>query len=75
MSSQDKNIKINRTATITSADLDRYEGTVKLIRNAWDNLPEDVEIEEREMFVEIASRVLTLQRTLREKDKDESNIN
>lgn len=56
-------------------DLDRYEGTVRLIREAWDSLPDDVNIAEREMFIEITSRVLTLQNTLREKEKDNKNLN
>lgn len=56
-------------------DLDRYEGTVRLIREAWDNLPEDVDIAERETFVEVAGRVLMLQNTLREKEKDNKNLN
>lgn len=56
-------------------DLDRYEGTVRMIRDAWDSLPEDVDISEREMFVEITSRVLMLQNTLREKEKNNGNLN
>lgn len=67
--------KIHRTNTISSTDLDRYGGTVKLIRRAWDNLPDDINMSEREMFVEIASRVLILQNRLREPDKDGRNIN
>ncbi len=67
--------KIQRTNTMTSADLDRYRGTVKLIQQAWDNLPDDIDFTEREMFIEISSKVLTLQNTLREKDKETDSIN
>ena len=70
---QDK--KIHRTNTISSTDLDRYNGTVKMVRNAWDNLPEDIELHEREMFVEIAGKILDLQGRLRESDKDQKNVN
>lgn len=67
--------KITRTSTISSSDLDRYEGTVKKIREAWDNLPDDIEMHEREMFVEIASKVLFLHNRLREVEKDNKNVN
>lgn len=67
--------KIPRTNTMTSADLDRYRGTVKLIQQAWDSLPDDIDFTEREMFIEISSRVLTLQNTLRERDKDTDSVN
>lgn len=70
-----KTDKILKTKTISSMDLDRYEGTVRLIREAWDSLPDDVNIAEREMFIEITSRVLILQNTLREKEKDNKNLN
>lgn len=70
-----KNNKIQFTNTISSLDLDRYEGTVKKIREAWENLPEDIEISEREMFIEIASRVLFLHNRLREVEKDNKNVN
>lgn len=67
--------KIQRTNIMSSSDLGRYRGTVKLIQEAWDNLPEDIETHEREMFIEITSRVLMLQNQLREKDKDTDNVN
>jgi hypothetical protein len=67
--------KIKRTNIVSSTDLDRYEGTVKIIRQAWDTLPEDIEPHEREMFVEIAGKILILQETLRESEKDRKNIN
>ncbi len=67
--------KFQRTKVIGSSELDRFEGAVKNIRHAWDNLPEDVDFSEREMFVEIASRVLWLQNSLREEEKDTRHIN
>lgn len=67
--------KIQRTNVIFSADLERYEGAVKKIRDAWENLPEDIEFHEREMFIEIASKVLFLQNRLREVEKDDRDIN
>ncbi|MGE5041986.1 MAG: hypothetical protein ACM3IJ_03705 [Candidatus Levyibacteriota bacterium] len=70
-----KDRTIQRTNTITSADLTRYRGTVKIIHEAWDNLPEDIEMHEREMFIELTSKVLTLQNQLREKDKDTDDLN
>lgn len=67
--------KLHRTNVVSSSDLDRFEGTVKLIRQAWDNLPDDIEVHEREMFVEIASKVLALQNNLREQDKEKESLN
>lgn len=67
--------KIQRTNVIFSADLDRYEGTIKKIRQAWENLPEDIESSEREMFIEIASRVLFLHNRLREVEKEKDSLN
>ncbi len=58
-----------------SADLDRYEGTVKKLRSAWDNLPDDISMDEREMFVELSSKVLHLSMKLRESEKDNTEIN
>lgn len=70
-----KEEKIHRTNVVTSADLDRYGGAVKLMRQAWDNLPEDVDSVEREMFVEITSRVLTLHTSLSDREKDTNEVN
>ena len=75
MINRNKESKIRNTNIVSSMDLDRYGGTVKMIRQAWDSLPEDIELHEREMFVEIASRVLILQDRLREADKDRKNVN
>lgn len=67
--------KIHRTSVITTADLDRFEGTVKHMRDAWDNLPEDVNSEEREMFIELSSQVLSMQNLLYEREKDTDSLN
>lgn len=67
--------KIQRTRVMMSADLDRYEGTVKQLRNAWENLPDDISMDEREMFVELSSKVLHLSMKLRESDKDNTELN
>lgn len=69
-----KTDKILDTNTISSVDLDRYNGNVSLIRKAWDSLPEDVDEIEREMFIEMASKVLTLSGLYR-KEKDNKNLN
>lgn len=67
--------KIQRTNVISSADLERYEGTIKQVRIAWENLPEDIDTTEREIFIEVASRVLFLHNRLREAEKDKERIN
>ncbi len=67
--------KLQRTKVIVSADLDRYEGTVKKLRSAWDNLPDDISMDEREMFVELSSKVLHLSMKLRESEKDITEVN
>ncbi len=67
--------KIQKTSVMTTADLDRFEGTVKNLRNAWDNLPEDIALDEREMFIELTSKVLVLHNKLRAQDKNNSNLN
>lgn len=70
-----KDKKNQRTTVIGSAELDRFEGTVKNIKRAWDSMPDDADFSEREIFVEIASKVLFMQNRLREQDKDNRNIN
>ncbi len=67
--------KFQRTSVITTADLDRFEGTVKHMRDAWDNLPDDISLDEREMFVELSSKVLSLSITLHEQEKDNKDVN
>lgn len=67
--------KFQRTSVITTADLDRFGGTVKYMRDAWDNLPDDVNLEEREIFIELSSQVLTMQNLLYEKEKNTDNLN
>ncbi len=71
--SKDQKIQITRVRT--SADLDRFEGTVKKLRSAWDNLPDDISLDEREMFVELSSKVLSLSITLHEQEKDNKDVN
>lgn len=66
---------IPRTNVIFSADLERYEGTIKQVRLAWDNLPEDIDASEREIFIEVASRVLFLHSRIREVEKNREGIN
>ncbi len=70
-----KDRKIHRTTVATSADLDRYEGAIKKLRSAWDSLPDDISLDEREMFVELSSKVLSLSITLREQEKNNSEVN
>ncbi len=70
-----KSDKIQKTNVVFSSDLERSGGAVRLIRNAWDNLPEDIDMTEREMFIEISSRFIKLNEALREEQKDKGGIN
>lgn len=70
-----KQDRIQKTSVITTADLDRFGGTVRNLRHAWEHLPEDIALEEREMFIELTSKVLTLHNKIREQDKNNSNLN
>ncbi len=70
-----KGDKIQKTNVIFTSDLERSGNAVRLIRNAWDNLPEDIDMTEREMFIEISSRFIKLNEALREEQKDKEGIN
>lgn len=67
--------KIYRTTTISSEELERSDEVVQHIRNAWENLPEDIDISEREMFVEIATKVIKLHSALSEEKKRKDHLN
>lgn len=70
-----KQDKIQMTSVITTSDLDRFGGTVKNLRDAWEHLPQDIDQDAREMFIELTSKVLVLHNKLREQDKDTSGLN
>lgn len=70
-----KDVKVLDTKTISSEQLERCDGTIKHIRNAWENLPEDLDIEEREMFIELASKLIKLHGLVRNIEKDPSSLN
>lgn len=70
-----KDVKVLDTKTISSEQLERCDGTIKHIRNAWENLPEDLDVEEREMFIELASKLIKLHSLVKNIEKDPSNLN
>lgn len=67
--------KIYTTTTISSEELERSDDVVQHIRNAWENLPEDIDMSEREMFIEIASKVIKLHAGLVEEKKQKDHLN
>lgn len=70
-----KNDKIQRSSVMTIADLDGFEGTVKNLRHAWDHLPDDIDQEAREMFIELTGKVLAIHNKLKDQEKDKTNLN
>lgn len=71
----DKKSKIYSTTVISSEKLDRSDEIVQHIRSAWDNLPEDIDMTEREMFVEVASKVIRLHHNLIQDKKSRDGLN
>lgn len=67
--------KIYTTTTISSEELERSDDVVQHIRSAWENLPEDIDMSEREMFIEIASKVIKLHSSLVEEKKQKDHLN
>ncbi len=67
--------RIYTTTTISSEELERSDDVVQHIRSAWENLPEDIDISEREMFIEIASKVIKLHSSLVEEKKQKDHLN
>ncbi|MBP6913610.1 MAG: hypothetical protein KBC00_03305 [Candidatus Levybacteria bacterium] len=67
--------KIQKTNVLSSSDLERFGGAVKHIRQAWENMADETDFEEREMFVEMASKILYLRGKLSELDKSNDMVN
>ncbi|HMS22473.1 MAG TPA: hypothetical protein PKA38_01795 [Candidatus Levybacteria bacterium] len=67
--------KIQKTNVLSSTDLERFGGAVKHIRQAWENMADETDFEERELFVEMASKVLFLRSKLSELDKSNDHVN
>lgn len=67
--------KIYTTSTISTEELERSDEVVQQIRSAWENLPEDIDMSEREMFIEIASKVIKLHAGLVEEKKQKDHLN
>lgn len=70
-----KKPKIYTTTTISSDELERSDEVVQQIRSAWENLPDDIDMTEREMFVEIASKVIKLHSALSSEKKRRDHLN
>lgn len=60
---------------MSSDSLDRSDSVVQHIREAWDSLPDDIDMSEREMFVEIASKVIKLHGLLQQEQKSKDHLN
>ncbi len=67
--------KIQKTNVLSSTDLERFGGAVKHIRQAWENMADETDFEERELFVEMASKVLFSRSKLSELDKSNDHVN
>jgi hypothetical protein len=69
--------KIQKTNVLSSTDLERFGGAVKHIRQVWEHMAEadEADFEERELFVEMAAKVLFLRSKLSELDKNNDSVN
>ncbi|OGH11088.1 MAG: hypothetical protein A2857_02935 [Candidatus Levybacteria bacterium RIFCSPHIGHO2_01_FULL_36_15] len=50
-----------------------YDKQLRLLQNAWSNLPEDITLDERTFFIELVEKILKLFNRVR-KDSDLDNL-
>lgn len=70
-----KDIKVLDTKTMSSEQLERCDGTIRHIQEAWENLPEDIDTEERGVFIELVSKLITLHNLVRRLEGDHGTLN
>lgn len=72
---KNKNIKRIRILKKFYKENDFSKKDIELLKDAWDNLPQDISTDERVIFIEIAEKVVKNHRKTKVDPKDDQDLN